>query len=261
MKHPEMKFAMNKNLHLAGVAAVDRALGILSAFRSGDRSLELAELAKRTGLVKSTIIRLAVSLERAGMLVRLPDGSYQLGAETLRLGSTYQSSLDLEHHVMPVLEQLVEATGESASLYVRRGNQRLCLFRVDSPHRLRLHVVAGEMRPMDKGAIAQVLRHFQEWPPGPAAQHLTLPLFTAGATDPFVGAVALPVFGADAKLVGALAVSGPVARLTPGRVEAIGASLRDAAWGLSRALGCPAPEPRRMPAPPRRRASFSRPHE
>lgn len=229
---------MSKNVHLAGVAAVDRALGILSAFRLGDKSLELAELAKRTGLVKSTIIRLAVSLERAGLLIRLPDGSYQLGPETLRLGSTYQGSLDLEHHVMPVLEYLAEATEESASLYVRRGNHRLCLYRVDSPHRLRLHVVAGEMRPMDKSAIAQVLRSFREWPPRLATDLPDLPLYTAGATDPYVAAVAMPVFGADSKLVGALALSGPISRLTPERVEAIAPILSKAAWSLSRALGC-----------------------
>ena len=227
------------NVHLAGVAAVDRALQILVAFRTGDRSLELAELARRTGLVKSTIMRLSVSLERAGLLKRLPDGTYQLGAETLRLGSTYQSSLDLEQHVMPVLEHLAETTGESASLYVRRGQQRLCLFRVDSPHRLRLHVVAGEMRPMDQGAIAQVLRSFREWPLRTGTEVSMPPLYTAGVTDPHVAALAMPVFGADNKIVGALSLSGPVPRLNAQRSKAIGDVLATAAWGLTRALGGP----------------------
>lgn len=228
------------NVHLAGVAAVDRALEILAAFRTGDRSLDLAELTRRTGLVKSTIFRLAVSLERAGLLVRLPSGEYQLGPETLRLGSTYQSSFDLEQHVMPVLEHLAEATEESASLYVRRGQRRLCLYRVDSPHRLRLHVVAGEMRPMDKSAIAQILRHCREWPLKSGGAIDRLPIYTAGATDPHVAAIAMPVFGADAKLVGAIALSGPVPRLTPERAKQVGAILVKAAWGLTRALGGPA---------------------
>ena len=42
-----------------GVAAVDRALAILDAFTDQDQKLSLAELAKRTGLYKSTAIRLA----------------------------------------------------------------------------------------------------------------------------------------------------------------------------------------------------------
>ena len=53
---------------LDGVAAVDRALSVLSAFRAGDEAVPLAELAERTGLVKSTIMRLAVSLEAHGFL-------------------------------------------------------------------------------------------------------------------------------------------------------------------------------------------------
>ena len=87
-----------------GVAAVDRALAVLAAFRRGDTSLSLAELSVRTGLVKSTIMRLAVSLERHGFLVRLHDGSYQLDTEVLRLGVAYQQSFKLETFVLPALE-------------------------------------------------------------------------------------------------------------------------------------------------------------
>ena len=43
----------------SGVAALDRAFSILFAFRPGDYALTLAELAARTGLYKSTILRLA----------------------------------------------------------------------------------------------------------------------------------------------------------------------------------------------------------
>ena len=100
---------------VAGVATADRVLSILTAFRRGDGALELAELAERTGLVKSTIMRLAISLERYGFLMRQHDGSYRLGAEVLRLGSIFQQSLNLEAHVLPVLQQLVDDTEESAS--------------------------------------------------------------------------------------------------------------------------------------------------
>lgn len=223
---------------VSGVAAVDRAFVILAAFRRGDRSLELTELASRTGLVKSTIMRLAVSLEKHGLLSRQPDGSYRLGAETLRLGSVYQSSLDLEHHIMPILERLVDATGESASFYVRRGNQRLCLFRVDSPHRLRLVVLAGEMRPMDHSAIASVLRDYASLASLSDGKQPPPPLYTSGATDPHTAAVATPVFGADDRQVGALALSGPVARLTSERFDEISPLLMQMAADLSRSLGC-----------------------
>lgn len=69
-----------------GVAAVDRAFLILSAFQEGDVSLTLAILARRTGLYKSTILRLMQSLIRAGYVIRLPDGNYAVGASAAKLG-------------------------------------------------------------------------------------------------------------------------------------------------------------------------------
>ena len=83
-----------------GVSAVERALAVLTAFRRGDGALSLADLARRTGLVKSTIMRLAVSLEQYRLLARLPDGSYRLDAETLRLGTAYQQAFNLSDHAV-----------------------------------------------------------------------------------------------------------------------------------------------------------------
>ena len=61
-----------------GAAAVDRALSVLSAFRTGDRSLTLAELAERTQLYKSTVLRLLASLEHGRLVQRTADGHYAL---------------------------------------------------------------------------------------------------------------------------------------------------------------------------------------
>ncbi|MEM8850443.1 MAG: helix-turn-helix domain-containing protein, partial [Pseudomonadota bacterium] len=49
-----------------GVEAVDRALVLLTCFQDGPASLGLAELAHRSGLNKSTILRICVSLLRRG---------------------------------------------------------------------------------------------------------------------------------------------------------------------------------------------------
>ena len=101
---------------------------------------------------------------------------------------------------MPALEQLAAKTGETASFYVRHGEERLCLFRVESVNRIRMHVQPGDTRPMDKSAIAQVLRRYEAGPPGPDDE---LPLFTSGVTDPHAAALAMPVFGIGESLVGA----------------------------------------------------------
>ncbi len=227
---------------LEGVASADRALAVLSAFRKGDRALSLADLAARTGLVKSTIMRLAVSLEAAGFLARGPDGAYRLDAEVLRLGTLYTAAFGLEAGVTPVLEDLVARTGETAAFYVRRGERRLCLFRVDSPQLLRLHVRVGDALPLDGSAIAGVLRAFSPRPLPAEAAALDLPLVTMGATDPDTGAMAAPVFGPGGALAGALALSAPVSRWTADRVAAARPVLAAAALALTRRLGGEAPE-------------------
>ena len=233
-----------KPVSVAGVSAVERALSVLTVFRRGDGSLSLAELATRTGLVKSTIMRLAVSLEAYGLLVRLDDGTYRLDAECLRLGSVYQQSLDLADHAVPALENLVARTGETASLYVRRGGERLCLFRVESPHRVRMHVQPGDTRPMDKAAIAEVLRRYEQ---GLQSQEIDadMPLFSSGVTDPHTASFAMPVFGPGGALIGALAISGPVSRLTEAFARSHGALLRRAGIALSQACGGGLPVKRR----------------
>ena len=75
--------------------------------QEGRRTLSLAELSSRTGLVKSTIMRLAVSLEKHGLMARVADSSYRLDAEVFRLGMLYRQSFRLENFVRPVLEELV----------------------------------------------------------------------------------------------------------------------------------------------------------
>ena len=143
-----------------GAAAVDRALSLLRAFRAGDESLSLIDLAERTQLYKSTVLRLLASLEHARLLLRRADGRYALGPELARLSAIYAATFSLETEVVPVLRELVAATRESAAFHVRQGEERLCLYRVDSPQLLRDHIRAGDLLPMNKGAGARVLMAF-----------------------------------------------------------------------------------------------------
>ena len=221
---------------LEGVAAVERGLALLTAWRQGDGPLGLAELAQRTGLVKSTIMRLAVSLERAGLLVRMPDGQYQLGSEVVRLATIYQEGNELERHVMPVLARLAAITGETSTFYVRQGAVRLCLFRVNSPSSLRLDVQPGTQRPMDGSASAQLLALFEHWPDQQTALP-DLPLYTVGVTTPHVASMSVPVIGHGNRLVGALSLAGPDARLSETRATELALPLLSAGRDLSLALG------------------------
>jgi DNA-binding IclR family transcriptional regulator len=217
-----------------GVAAVERALAILAAFQPDGAPRSLHDLAAKTGLYKSTILRLITSLERFNCVLRLPDGRYQLGPSLFHWGDIYRRSLKLEDHVVPLLHHLVQLTGESASFYARQGEQRLCLFRADSPKSVRDHVRAGDLLPLDRGAAGRVLREYSD--AHPSHRHVEV-ISTLGERDNETGAVAIAVFGATQELAGALSVSGPIARFNEDTLAMITEALLDAARQLTLRIG------------------------
>lgn len=154
------------NAAAGGAAAVDRALTLLQCFRAGDGPLSLSSLAERTGLYKSTVLRLLASLEHAMLVERLEQGAYVLGHGVERLHHVYGASYSLERIVMPALRDLVDTTQESAAFHVLWGSgaqaQRLSLFRVDSPQPIRDHYKAGDILPMSGGMGAKVLIAFSQ---------------------------------------------------------------------------------------------------
>jgi len=220
-----------------GVAAVERAIAILNAFRAGDSSLSLNEIARRTRMYKSTILRLLATLVQEHCIVRLDDGSYQLGSMLLHWGGLYQSALRLDDHVPPTLRRLVQETEEGASFFTREGNHRVCLFRVDSPRSIRDHIRTGDLVPLDKGAAGRVLTAFDPTMTPPSRMPEQPYIITVGEREPDIAAIAAPVFGPQKTLRGALALSGPAARFSAELLPSMSMRLLAAAADLSRRLG------------------------
>jgi len=210
-----------------GTAAVDRALSVLAAFQQGDGPLSLIELAERTRLHKSTVLRLAASLLHAQLLLRQEDGRYRLGAGIARLHAIYAASFSLEHIVVPQLQRLVEQTGESAAFHVREGSARLCLYRVDSPHPIRDHIRAGDVLPLDRGSGGHVLLAFSG-AQGERYDRIRRDRFVALDSDRVaqLSGISAPVFDAQRRLVGAVTLTMPTERNRPDFVQHVIASAR-----------------------------------
>jgi DNA-binding IclR family transcriptional regulator len=219
-----------------GVAAVDRALEVLDAFLDRGTPLTLAELARRTDLVKPTVLRALVSLARRGYVVRLADGRYQLGAKVMRLGVAYQMSFKLDEHVMPMLRHLAEATGEGASFYVHEQDKRICLFRVDSSQTVRDVVLVGDAMPIDASSTGQVFQAFAESAGSAATLHRVFSSSGVGR-DVLSASLAVPVFGSGDVLLGALSLSGPISRFGPDETRSMERHLIDASNRLTSSLG------------------------
>jgi DNA-binding IclR family transcriptional regulator len=217
-----------------GVAAVDRALMLLAAFRAGDRALSLAELAERAQLVKSTALRLLASLLHFGLVQRLEDGRYSLGPEVARLQSIYTAAFSMEGVVMPVLRALVDRTKESAAFHVLQGGRRVVLHRVDSPQPIRYQVSVGEIMPLDRGAGGRVLTAYSGGK-GAIYERIRKDGVAALVGDryPDLAGISAPVFKAGGDLAGAVTLTMPASRFHKSQVEPV----KRAARAISENLG------------------------
>lgn len=199
----------------SGVDVLDRAFSILFAFRPDDAPLTLAELAARTGLYKSTLLRLANALISHRFLVKHDDGRYRLGSAPFTLGSIYQSSLNLGEVLMPLMRELNQELGEAISFHVREGDHRVCLYRLNSRFSIRPEVRQGDVQSLEKGAGGRILLAFSDTP-GKTYDEIrkNYSYISCGERDPETAGVSVPVFGVHQSLVGALGIVGPSNRLS-----------------------------------------------
>lgn len=220
-----------------GVIAVTRALKLLEAFGVNDAHLSLADLSRRTGMHKTTALRIARTLGASNYLVQREDGNWRLGRAAGWLGACYQATFDVHELVDPVLRELTVQSGESASFYVREGDQRTCLSRVNGPHTVRHHVRVGLALPLHLGAPGRVILAFSG-EPGSIYESIRQRGYhiSVGERDPEVSSIAAPVFGMSWRLLGSVCISGPLSRLTETQLLTLVPVITQAANQLSYTL-------------------------
>lgn len=243
-RKPAQNSVADEHAAPGGAAAVDRAISLLHAFGPGDQALSVTELAQRTRLYKSTVLRLAASLAQGRLLRKTADGLWALGPEVARLNAIFAASFSLEAVALPIMRRLMQQTQESVSLHVRQGDQRICLLRVDSPQLLRDHIRAGDVLPLDRGSGGRVLLAFSG-EPGALYDKIRHDgyLVMAGDRVPGLAGMSAPVWGLGGlgkrdrvgapELIGALTLTFPEGRMQAGFLPA----LLEAVVQLSEVLG------------------------
>jgi DNA-binding IclR family transcriptional regulator len=216
----------------SGVGVLDKAALVLNALEAGPATL--AGLVQATGLARPTAHRLAVALEHHRLVARDMQGRFILGP---RLGELSAAAGEdrLLAAAGAVLAQLRDATGESAQLYRRQGDSRVCVAAAERLAGLRDTVPVGSALPMTAGSAAQVLLAWEEPErlhrglQGAKFQATTLAAVrrrgwaqSVAEREPGVASVSAPVRGPTNRVVAAVSVSGPIERLTrqPGRLHA-----------------------------------------
>src|ERR1700753_249496 len=215
-----------------GVGVLDKAVSVLAAVESGPATL--AQLVAATGLARPTTHRIAVALEHHRLVTRDVQGRFVLGPRMAELASAAGEDRLLAV-AQPVLVPVRDATGESAQLYRRQGDVRVCVAAAERSSGLRDTVPVGSALPMTAGSAAQVLLAWGEGERmhrGLRGGKATAPTragvrrrgWPASAAEREVGvaSVSAPVRGTGGKVLAAVSVSGPIERLTrsPRRLHA-----------------------------------------
>lgn len=210
------------------VGVLDKSVAILAALAETG-PLSLAGLVEATGLSRPTAHRLAAALEAHRLVGRDAAGRYRLGLRLLGWAGAVSAELGLVEAARPVLEALRDETGESAQLFVRDGDSRLCVAASERPAGLRDTVPVGAVLPVDRGSGGKVLLAFAPAGDGhgrPGVDPAELETIrrrgwadSVAEREEGVGSVSAPVLDATGRVHAALGVSGPVNRLgrQPGR--------------------------------------------
>lgn len=200
---------------------MDKSVGIL-ALLAEDGPTGLAGVVEATGIPRPTAHRLLSALEVHHLVAR-SNGRYKLGLRLLGWGEKAAAGTNLVEAARPVLENLRDASGESVQLYVREGQQRVCVAAVErAGGGLRDMVPVGSVLPLEHGSGGKVLL---VWSEDEADTDELRDVRLRGWAESVaeresgVASVSAPVFGPDGELQAAICVSGPVSRIgeRPGR--------------------------------------------
>lgn len=212
---------------VSGVGVLDKSVAVLGAVADAAASQSLGDLVSATGLPKATVHRLAVALESHGLLRRDGGGRYLAGLRLIGLGRAAAEAWPVVDVAREPLDELCRVTGESAQLYVREGDERVCVLSRESGHELRTIVAEGARLPVGLGSAGRVLSGVSS----PSGWTVSL-----GERAPGVGSVSAPVLDGHGLVVAAVGVSGPLGRLGGDPGDRYGAAVQRAAERISAGL-------------------------
>jgi len=104
-----------------GVQVIERALNLLETIADSRGPIELNALTSQTGLSKSTVRRILMTLMARGYVEKLPDGTYTMGSQYFATGARHINSLELQSEARSYLASLRNELGLIAYLGVLDG--------------------------------------------------------------------------------------------------------------------------------------------
>jgi IclR family transcriptional regulator, KDG regulon repressor len=245
------------------LSSVAAAIRLLKAFSEDETEFGISALAKRLGLAKSTVHRLATTLVADGLLEQDPQsGQYRLGIALFRLGALVRRRMDVSNEARPFLFDLRKKTNETVHLAILDGTEIMYVYFLESTQAVRMRSDLGLRKPAYCTAEGQAILAFR--PPEVVQtvirkglqprtpQTLTGPDELMRALETVrqkgcavedeeseigVRCIAAPVRDDAGEVVAAVGVAGPVSRLSKKALTAFMPHVIQTAENISQRLG------------------------
>lgn len=237
---------------------VQRAIALLRLFSVARPEIGLSEAARLAGESKATVFRLLSTLCESG-LVELVEArkTYRLGPAVLDLSRVREATVPTLSVVQPVLDRLLEATGETCHFSRFNGSSMTVIATAEGRKVNRITMQGIEFLPVcttaagraflafappetatalmdaaalsapDRTGLEQALQHIRK------AGYATVDHFE----DEDIVGIARPVLRADQSFLGSLAVIVPPNRMTEGVLQHFLATLQAGCAEISKGLG------------------------
>lgn len=244
------------------IGAVEHAIDLLRCLSEAGSALGTNDVARRIGIHKSSVSRLAGTLERARLIQRDTAGRLSLGMGLVTLAAPVLASFEVRDVVRPVLQRLAAQTGETASFGVWDGQEAVSIEQAAGSNSIKAFSRPGHRDPGHATAVGKVLlahlgaaqiedycgkplRRFTDTTiTSPAALKAELARCRAqrcavnlGEFESDVGAVSAVVFDAHGQPLGAMTATVPMYRFKAARRAELAEIFTRAAAELSAQLG------------------------
>src|SRR6266849_7523424 len=144
------------------LSSVATAIRLLKAFSEDEVEIGISALARRLGLGKSTVHRLAVTLVSEGLLEQNRDNDkYQLGIALFRLGALVRRRMNVSNEARPYLYDLRQKINETVHLAILDGSEIMYVYNLESTQAIRMRSDIGGRKPAYCTAEGQAILAFQ----------------------------------------------------------------------------------------------------
>lgn len=246
------------------VQSLDRAFQLIEIIANAQEPLTLKKVTELAALPKPTTYRILSSLESWGYVELDERKGYKLGVKFLQLGAKVQEELDIRKVARPYLKKLNDLTKETVFLSILHKGRGLYIDKLDGQHSVRLVAQVGSLNYLHCSGLGKcLLAGLPEEEQKQRLRNMELPKITENTiTDPEilfdqlktikeqgyaiddmegeegVRCIAAPIKDHRGKVVAAVSISGPAARITLEVIETdLKKALLETAQEISRALG------------------------